>query len=210
MVADKPDKPSILIIDDDEQIRGLLKELLGVRFDCVDVGSAEDALSVLGAMSFNLVISDIQMGGLSGLDLVPRVLERAPETVVVMISGQQTIESAIEAMRVGAFDYITKPLDLRHVEAAVGRALDHQRLLREKRKYEYHLEELVRERTARIEHLAFYDALSDLPNRALLPDRFSQALVRAGRSRRNVALILIAIDRFKKIDETLGHRISDQ
>ncbi len=81
MVADKPDKPSILIIDDDEQIRGLLKELLGVRFACVDVGSAEDALSVLGAMSFNLVISDIQMGGLSGLDLVPRVLERAPETV---------------------------------------------------------------------------------------------------------------------------------
>ena len=93
------DKPSILIIDDDEQIRSLLKELLSGRFDCVDVGSAEEALSVLGARRFNLVISDIQMGGLSGLDLVPRVLERAPETVVVMISGQQTIESAIEAMR---------------------------------------------------------------------------------------------------------------
>ena len=209
MVADKPDKPSILIIDDDEQIRGLLKELLGVRFDCVDVGSAEDALSVLGAMSFNLVISDIQMGGLSGLDLVPRVLERAPETVVVMISGQQTIESAIEAMRVGAFDYITKPLDLRHVEAAVGRALEHQQLLQDKRKYENHLEELVRERTARIEHLAFYDAFTDLPNRALLSDRFSQALVGAARSQRKVGLILIAIDRFKKINETFGYRIGD-
>jgi len=56
-------------------------------------GSAEEALSVLGTMRFNLVISDIQMGGLSGLDLVPRVLESAPETVVVLISGQQTRES---------------------------------------------------------------------------------------------------------------------
>ena len=209
MERDQPDKPAILIIDDDEQIRSLLKELLAGRFDCVDVGSAEEALSVLGAMRFNLVISDIQMGGLSGLDLVPLVLERAPETVVVMVSGQQTIESAIEAMRAGAFDYITKPLDLRHVEAAVGRALEHQRLLQEKRKYENHLEELVRERTAQIEHLAFYDALTGLPNRALLSDRFSQALAGAGRSQRKVGLILIAIDRFRKINETLGHRIGD-
>ena len=134
------DKPSILIIDDDEQIRSLLRESLSHRFDCVDVASAEEALSVLEAVSFNLVISDIQMDGLSGFDLAPRVLERSPETVVIMISGQQTIEAAIEAMRVGAFDYITKPLDLRHVEAAVDRALKHQGLLEQKRKYENHLE----------------------------------------------------------------------
>src|SRR5207244_12507145 len=122
---------------------------------------------------------------------------------------RRSSDLAIEAMRVGAFDYITKPLDLRHVEAAVGRALEHQQLLQDKRKYENHLEELVRERTARIEHLAFYDAFTDLPNRALLSDRFSQALSAAGRSQRTVGLILIAIDRFKKINETFGYRIGD-
>jgi diguanylate cyclase (GGDEF)-like protein len=204
------EKPSILIIDDDDQIRSLLKEFLRARFDCADVGSAEEALSVLQSMKFNLVISDIQMGGLSGLELVPRVLEHMPETVVMMISGQQTIESAIEAMRAGAFDYITKPLELPHVEAAVNRALQHQRLLEEKRKYENHLEQLVKERTARIEYLAFYDALTDLPNRALLKDRFDQALANVGRTRTKVGLLLIAPDRFKKINDTLGHEVGDR
>src|SRR6266851_5130249 len=115
------DKPAILIIDDDEQIRGLLKDLLSPTHDCTAVGSAEEALAILDSINFNLIISDINMGGISGLDLVPRVLERTPDTVVVMISGQQTINSAVEAMRAGAFDYITKPLDLRLVETAVNR-----------------------------------------------------------------------------------------
>ncbi len=76
------------------------------------------------------------MSGISGLELVPSVLKQNPDTVVVMISGQQTIDYAIEAMRVGAFDYITKPLDFRHVRAAVRRALAHHNLLTEKRRYE--------------------------------------------------------------------------
>src|SRR6202040_165290 len=110
-------------------IRRLLKELLGSTADCTTVSSAEDALEILKSINFNLVISDINMGGISGLDLVPRVLEQTPDTVIVMISGQQTIDFAIEAMRTGAFDYITKPLDLRHVETAVRRALAHHELL---------------------------------------------------------------------------------
>jgi diguanylate cyclase (GGDEF)-like protein len=204
-------KPSanILIIDDDEQIRGLLKELLRDEYECAEAASAEEALSVLSKLSFDLVISDIQMPGISGLDLVPRILERTPETVVVMISGQQVIESAIEAMRVGAFDYITKPLDLRHVKAAVRRALTHHRLLYEKQQYEDHLEELVAQRTAEIEHLAFYDQLTDLPNRTLFADRCTQALAGAQRSKRLVGVMIVSLDRFKKVADTLGHAAGD-
>src|ERR1700736_1319035 len=99
MRRENSEKPAILIIDDDEQIRSLLKDLLSAENDCATVDSAEEALAILKSMNFNLVISDINMGGISGLDLVPRVLERTPDTVVVMISGQQTIDSAIEAMR---------------------------------------------------------------------------------------------------------------
>ena len=206
--ANKP-LANILIIDDDDQIRGLLRELLKDEYECVDVASAEEALAVLDSLDFDLVISDIQMPGISGLDLVPRILERTPDTVVVMISGQQSIESAIEALRVGAFDYITKPLDLRHVGAAVRRALAHQQLLAEKRQYENNLEELVAKRTAEIEHLAFYDRLTDLPNRTLFSDRCAQALASAHRSKRLVGVILIALDRFKKVSDTLGHAAGD-
>jgi putative nucleotidyltransferase with HDIG domain len=90
------------------------------------------------------------MGGMSGLEMIPHVLSISLDTVVVMISGMQTIESAIEALRVGAFDYIMKPFDLRQVEAAVKRALEHYELRAAKRRYENHLEELVEQRTAEL------------------------------------------------------------
>ena len=202
-------RPAILIIDDEEQIRNLLKDLLSPENDCTTVGSAEDALAILKSINFNLVISDINMGGISGLDLVPRVLEQTPDTVVVMISGQQTIDFAIEAMRAGAFDYITKPLDLRHVETAVRRALSHHELLKQKRRYENHLEDLVKERTAEIEHLAYHDGLTNLPNRVLFADRCTQALAIAQRNQNLVAVMLVSIDRFKKVTESLGHAAGD-
>jgi diguanylate cyclase (GGDEF)-like protein len=122
----------------------------------------------------------------------------------MMISGQNSIETAIEALRAGAFDYITKPLDLRHVKAAVNRALTHHQLLVQKLQYENNLEDLVAQRTAQIEHLAFYDRLTDLPNRTLFSDRCAQALASARRSKHLVGVIMLSLDRFKKVSDTLG------
>ena len=209
MTQRNSENATILIIDDEEQIRGLLKELLRVEYECTDVASAEAALAVLSRKNFDLVISDINMDKISGLDLVPQILRSAPDTVVVMISGQATIDYAIEAMRAGAFDYITKPLDLRHVENAVRRALSHHQLLADKRRYENHLEELVKERTAEIEHLAYYDRLTDLPNRNLFIDRCTQAVAAAQRNDALVGVMLASLDRFRKITETLGHAAGD-
>ena len=202
-------KPAILVIDDERQIRELLRDLLREDYLCTLAGSAEEALAILDASDFDLVLSDINMGGISGLELVPHVHERAPDTVVVMISGQHGIETAIGAMRVGAFDYITKPFDVRHVEAAVRRALEQRRLLQEKRLYENNLEELVRQRTAQVEHLAYYDTLTGLPNRVLFADRLEQALTNAQRNEQMVGALLVSVDRFKKINDTLGHAIGE-
>ncbi|HEY0376346.1 MAG TPA: EAL domain-containing protein [Pyrinomonadaceae bacterium] len=150
MFAPQHTRPRILIADDDAQIREVLHELLGEDYECAEVCSAEEALAVLRREEFDLVLSDIMMGGITGLEMVPQVLELSPDTVVIMISGEQNIESAIQALRAGAFDYITKPFDLRHVEAAVKRALEHRALRQSKRYYENFLEEIVRERTAEL------------------------------------------------------------
>lgn len=202
-------KASILIIDDEQQIRELLAALLGHIYECQTAASAEEALTALEQGTFDLVISDIDMGGMSGLELVPRVHKLSPDTVVVMISGNQYIETAIEAMRVGAFDYITKPLDMRHVEAAVERALGHFSLLKEKRRYEEQLETLLEQRTAEVDRLAYYDTVTHLPNRTLFEDRLAQAVAIAKSTNQTLGVLFISVDQFKKVNDTLGHGPGD-
>src|SRR5215210_1582163 len=141
----------LLVADDEPEIRHVLSDLLNPLYDCEAVGSAEEALELLRGGAYDLVISDIMMGGMSGLDLIPRVKELSPDTVVIMISGVQTVESAINALRAGAFDYVMKPFDLHHVEAAVSRALEHHFLRVEKRRYETYLEEMVAQRTEELD-----------------------------------------------------------
>lgn len=151
MLETSRERARVLVVDDEPDIRDILCDLLGFDYHCAAVSSAEEALEHLSVEKIDLVISDITMGGMSGLEMIPHVLKLSPETVVMMISGMQTIESAIEALRVGAFDYIMKPFDLRQVEAAVKRALEHYELREAKRRYENHLEELVEQRTAELD-----------------------------------------------------------
>jgi response regulator RpfG family c-di-GMP phosphodiesterase len=141
----------VLIADDEPEIRDVLSDLLSPLYDCLTVSSAEEALERLREGIYDLVISDIMMGGMSGLELIPFVKELSPDTVVIMISGVQTVESAINALRAGAFDYVMKPFDLHHVEAAVSRALEHHFLRVEKRRYESYLEEMVAQRTSELD-----------------------------------------------------------
>jgi putative nucleotidyltransferase with HDIG domain len=152
-------KPRLLIVDDEAEVRGVLHDLLSFSYECGEAASAEDALAQLRAGEYQLVISDITMSGMSGLEMIPHVKVISPDTVIVMISGMQTIESAINALRLGAFDYLMKPFDLRQAEAAVERALEHHELIVAKRRYENHLEELVSQRTAELD-----DALGSLEN----------------------------------------------
>src|SRR6476659_1075845 len=141
----------ILIVDDEPEITAILSDLFYGKYDCTTASSAEEALRLLAGNDYRLVVSDITMPGMSGLDMIPHVKGHSPNTVVVMISGMQTVESAIEALRLGAFDYVMKPFDLRQVEAVVKRALEHHDLIVAKQRYENHLEELVEQRTAELD-----------------------------------------------------------
>jgi len=150
-MSERGGRPRLLIADDDAEVRDILREFLSRAHDCAAVGSAEEALGLVGVGRFHLVLSDIMMPGMGGLELVARVRALAPETVVVVVSGAQTMASAVDALRAGAFDYVVKPFDLGHVAAAVGRALEHQELLAAKFRHERQLEELIGRRTAELD-----------------------------------------------------------
>ena len=206
------EKPQILVIDDESSIRDLLCALFAEDdYGCTTAKSGEEALALLGREKFNLVLSDINMGdGMSGIELIPKIQTAAPDTVVMLISGEQTVESAIAAIRVGAFDYIKKPFDLNHVEIAVRRALEHQSLLAEKRRHETHLAELVEQRTAELDYLALHDVVTELPNRTLFEDRLSQAINQAQHHRQSLAVVWSCLDKFKKTQDTLGRAVGNR
>lgn len=137
----------VLIIDDEPNVLSVLYSLLGVTHHCKTATSAVEAMEYLKEETYDLVLSDVMMPGMSGLELLAEITGLSRDTVVILISGNLNIQSAIEAMRRGAFDYVTKPFDLSEVETAVARALRHRSLLKANQQYEQHLEHLVGLRT---------------------------------------------------------------
>lgn len=143
-------KARLLVIDDKPDVKAVLCDLLGGRYECQSASSAEEALTLLHRQRFDLILSDIMMSGMTGLEMVPHVRKLAPDVMIIMISGAEKIDSAINALRVGAFDYIMKPFDVRYVVAAVERALEYHALRDAKRRYETQLEGMVERRTAEL------------------------------------------------------------
>ncbi|HEY3582149.1 MAG TPA: response regulator [Pyrinomonadaceae bacterium] len=112
----------ILIVDDDDVIRETLCELLASDHHCQQASTAEDALRQLQTRSFDVVITDISMPGLSGRELLKRVLNLYPGTPVIVISGLSDQDQAQSLIGAGAFDYLIKPFRLEVVEESVRRA----------------------------------------------------------------------------------------
>ncbi|MFM2014058.1 MAG: Transcriptional regulatory protein ZraR [Planctomycetota bacterium] len=124
---------SVLIVDDEPNIRSGLAKGLANEVDFVDTASSvNEALEKFDAGNFQLVITDVRMPGeRNGLDLVSLVQQRKPETTSIVITAHGTVESAVEAMKRGAFDFITKPVDLNLIRQQVSKAAEHYRLRNE-------------------------------------------------------------------------------
>ncbi len=126
----------ILIVDDEPNIRsGLAKGLSGEVEHIDTAGTVEEALALLATQPYQLVILDVRLpGGSNGLDLLTIIRERQPTSTVVVMTAHGTVETAVDAMRRGAFDFIAKPVDLKLIRQQVRRALEHHQLLIENRK----------------------------------------------------------------------------
>ena len=135
-------KQRILVVDDEESIREFLEIML--RKEGYEVTTAEDgaaALEVVKKKSFDLIISDLQMPNKTGLELLRDVRDIAPATVFMMITAFGTTETAVEAMKMGAYDYITKPFKIDEVRINIANALRSQHLETENRSLKRVLEQ---------------------------------------------------------------------
>jgi len=142
----------VLIVDDETDFRLLLVEALeSLGYLAEGAESAEAALVMLEQQHYAIIFTDLNMpGGQSGLDLMRAVQSLDPRTFCVMMTGFATTEAAIQAIKRGAYDFITKPFKLAEMEASLKRALNHYRSLRENEAYQSQLEEMVLERTQEI------------------------------------------------------------
>ncbi len=132
----------ILIVDDERSMREFLEILLQREGHEVAVcGAASDALLALEGADFDLIISDIKMPGITGLELLERVKEISPETPVVLITAHGSTESAVEAMRLGAYDYLTKPCSVDEICLVVDKALEKRTLSSENRRLRRELQD---------------------------------------------------------------------
>jgi len=122
----------ILVVDDETSMQEFLRILLQRDgHDVTACGSATEALLALESDDWDLVISDVRMPGMSGLDLLDQVRQLSPETTVILITAHGTTESAVEAMKHGAYDYLTKPCSVDEIRLVVGKALEKRDLSHE-------------------------------------------------------------------------------
>jgi len=124
----------ILVVDDDELILASLSEFLRLEgYEVETSASFREASAHLGAEAFQVVIADVSMPEVDGLELLKMIRNRYPDTAVIMITGYGTIESAVEAIKRGAFDYLTKPIIDDEIKLVIERALRQQHLMAENR-----------------------------------------------------------------------------
>lgn len=127
-----PGCPSVLVVDDDPLVRKSLASLLELEgYAPTQADSAETALEHFHAKEFPLVLSDMYLPGQTGLDLLREVKAKAPETAVILLTGYARVEDAVQGMRGGAYDYVTKPVDDESLLRTLQHALEETRLRRE-------------------------------------------------------------------------------
>lgn len=133
-------KPSLLIVDDERNTREGLARAMRDRFEVRTADGGNQALEAISASPADVVLSDIRMPDMDGLTLMRRMLARTPQPVVILMTAYGSIEAAVEAMKEGAYDFLTKPVSLDRLEILLRRALDERSLADENRRLKERLD----------------------------------------------------------------------
>jgi putative two-component system response regulator len=154
LTPDSTAAPFCLVVDDEPRLRQVLAHLMRADgFECMEAGNGEEALAILEERPAALVMSDVRMPRLDGIELLRQIRSRWPNTAVVMITALSDVDVAVSCLAIGAMDYLTKPFHLEEVRARVSQALEKRRLIIENGEYQEHLEEKVQVQSRRLEEL---------------------------------------------------------
>ncbi len=189
----------ILVVDNEATVRQAICDSL--RHDGYEVAAASDgasALACLARQAFALVITDIVMPQMDGLTLIKTATQRGYQTAYIVMTGYTSWDTAVEAMKLGAADYLPKPFPLDLLRLVVGRTLQVQRLAARARQADAY------------EQLAHTDGLTELYNYRFFQQRLGVELNRAQRFKRALSLLMLDLDHFKAYNDTYGHQAGDQ
>ncbi len=152
----------ILVVDDEEGIRRILThKLSGMGYRCFEAPDADQAFEILNKENIGLVILDMKMPGRSGLEVLPEIRKRFPQTSVIMATAVNDVNTVVESMKLGAYDYLTKPFNLTEVGMSAYRALEKRQLEITLKDYHEHLQQKVDEQS-RIIRNSFLNAITSL------------------------------------------------
>lgn len=203
----------ILLAGDEPSQCVMLADVLGKHgHDVATADTAEQAVRMCAESSYPLVITDMRMPGMNGIELLQRVKALDPLAQVIIVTANASLDSALDALRAGAYDYLIKPLDIHAITAAVARATDKLRLLHENKallerltRYNYELEQV----NEVLRDLAIRDSLTGLYNHRYFQEAIAVEVSRGRRHERPFSLVFCDIDHFKAYNDTHGHPLGD-
>ena len=205
----------VLVVDDEDTIRGLIVRVLEREgYEASEAANAEQALDLYRENAFPLIVTDIYMGQMTGLDLLQEVKTLDTDAMVIVMTSNASLETATAALRAGAYDYLVKPFDDIHmISAVVNRAIDRFNLAANNRALMDHMkrnaEELER-LNAQLTDMANRDPLTGLYNHRFFREALEKEVSRSARHGRVFSLVFVDIDHFKAYNDTYGHLAGDE
>ncbi len=209
------EKLKLMVVDDEESIRDILADILfDEGYDVLEAEDGQVAMKLFEEHDIALVLSDIRMPGMSGLELLEKVKELSPETQVIIMTSHASFDTALAAMRNGAYDYLVKPFeDIDIIPPVIHRAattirltLENQRLIKQLKENNGELEAA----NESLKELAIKDGLTGLYNIRYFHEMIDVGIANAVRDKDKCSLIFTDVDYFKKYNDTYGHPAGDE